>query len=243
MSCDKVQRLISPLLDRVVTGAERESLLAHMESCLECSARFESMHSLKEALGGMAQPAVPGSLAAQLRVMASHERERQIARANFPARLRRWGARAQLSFENLMRPVALPFAGGVLSAILLFGLLVNTLSFRHDFRGDPAFFTSPLGLMVDSNGQIPKSVGAPRMFPVSAPITDFSNVVDLTIGDDGKVVEYSVVRGKVTEDLNLLIMQSQFKPATSLGLPTSGTVRVVQGPILEGAPYSLTVRS
>ena len=52
------------------------------------------------------------------------------------ARAHRWAGRVQLVFENLMRPMALPFAGGVLSALVMFAMLVPSLAFPHNFRND-----------------------------------------------------------------------------------------------------------
>ena len=60
---------------------------------------------------------MPDALAERLRVLASHERERLLLRVNLAVRLRNWKERVQLSFDNMMRPLALPFAGGLLSAL------------------------------------------------------------------------------------------------------------------------------
>ena len=78
MSCDRVQELISSLLDCRVAAGERENVLAHIGSCGNCSAHFESMQSLRAALLDIAEPAVPDSLTARLSVLASHERERRL---------------------------------------------------------------------------------------------------------------------------------------------------------------------
>ncbi|MBZ5729407.1 MAG: zf-HC2 domain-containing protein [Acidobacteriia bacterium] len=245
MSCDHVQQQISSLIDRRIADAEEENVRAHIESCNACQERWESALSLRSALRGMAQPEVPAPLAAKLRVLASHERERQLSRVSLSARLRHLTARAGLYFDNLMRPVALPFAGGVLSALLSFGLLVPTLSFPHNFVGGPTFFVEPAGSTVDLSGQTSDSINilAPRIQPVDSPYTGYTNVVDLTIDENGKVVDWTVVSGRLTEELNNLIILSRFIPATTFGLPTSGKIRAVQGPIIVGPSYSFTVRS
>jgi predicted anti-sigma-YlaC factor YlaD len=124
MSCKNVQERISLLLDRKLQAKERENVLAHMGSCRKCGAYFESHAEQKAMLGRMSQPAIPEVLAEKLRVLASHERVRQLTRVSFSTRLTALVSRIRLEFDNLMRPVALPFTGGLLSALILFSLLV-----------------------------------------------------------------------------------------------------------------------
>src|SRR5690349_9309893 len=105
MSCENVQELISPLLDRRIRAEERESVMAHLESCRNCSAQFESTQKVREALGAMSRPPVPEALASKLRVMASHEVQRRRSRATLSSRWENWAGHARLWFDNLMRPV------------------------------------------------------------------------------------------------------------------------------------------
>ena len=231
MSCENVQDLISPMLDRELEAGKREQLMAHIQSCRKCGAYFESMESVRTALRGVEQAAVPAELSAKLRVSASHARARQLARATFGKRLQSAYDRAQLVFDNLMRPVALPFAGGLSSAVILFGLLVPTLSFPHNFA-DRALFTSPDGeVAIEAPGGIymPEGLaGIPRIVPVNAAVPDDANVVELTVDESGRVIDFSVSHGSLTQDLQNIIMFSKFTPATFLGQPTSGKVKAVQ---------------
>jgi hypothetical protein len=229
MSCNNVQELISSLLDRRISPEEKEDVLAHLESCRKCSARYETMQSLRTELRGMSQPAVPEYLHQQLRVIASHERVRLLARVSVSTRIRHWGSRMELQFNNMMRPLALPFAGGLLSALISFGLLVPNLNFQHNYT-DEAFLTYPVGLVVEQiSGGVVKAVGdVPRIEPVGTVNPEDANVVELTIDENGRVIDYSVSHGKLTPDLQSIIMFSQFQPATLLGLRTSGKVQIVQ---------------
>ena len=129
MSCEKVQKQISSLLDRKLAAGEREGVLAHMASCRECNAHAEALHSLRAELSSLRKRTVPEELCMRLRVLASHERERRLARLTLSARMSCWAAQLQLCFDNLMRPLALPFAGGSLMALVTFSLLVPSLSF------------------------------------------------------------------------------------------------------------------
>ena len=229
MSCENVQERISLLLDRKLPARERESMLAHIGACRACGTRFEMMQNQVAMVRGLDQPAIPPQLAARLSVLASHECERTLARASLLARLQCWAARVDLAFDNLMRPVALPFTGGVLSTLLIFTLLVPSLSFSHDIRGTE-FYTAPAGKMVtnpwdqvaDADDDFPRIET-----PTTAP-SDYYNVVDMKIDETGRVVDWSVVRGELTPDMKSIIMLGRFQPATEFGVPTQGTIRVVQ---------------
>jgi hypothetical protein len=230
MSCNNVQELISSLIDRRIAAEERENVLAHLEQCAECSERYELMESTRKTMRRMAEPHMPAALQQNLRSMASYERVRQLSRASFVSRRHRWLSQLQLAFENMMRPAFLPFAGGVLSAALSFGLLVPNLSFAHHFGEGPAtqIFNMPDGVVVGASGE------PPRIEPADAVMTDYETVVELTVDTTGRVTDYQVTRGQLTPDLKELIMFSNFTPATFFGRSTTAKVKVFYGKIIPG---------
>src|SRR5215469_16326891 len=132
MSCENFEERISSHLDGLLEAGEREGVLGHLEICHDCGARLKSLRELRARLRRLEEPRIPRALAVRLRVLASHEHARRVSRATWSARIASWKAAIRLNFENLMRPVALPVAGGVLSALLLFGALVPTLISRHE---------------------------------------------------------------------------------------------------------------
>ena len=224
MSCEKVQRQISSLLDRKLAAGEREGVLAHIESCRECNARAEALQSLRAELGKLSRPPIPEELRARLRVMASHEHERRVARLSLSARVSDWAGNARLFFDNLMRPLALPFAGGSLMALITFSLLVPSLSFPHNF-GDQSWFKPP----VPESTYVPGVVHSALIVRSDIVAPEGANAVELTIDEQGKVRDYSVVRGELTPDLQSIIMlPPPFRPATVLGLPIPSKVKVIQ---------------
>lgn len=227
MSCENVQDLISSLIDRRVPPGERQIAMAHMESCSHCAARFESLQSVRAALRRLDRPAIPDPLQEKLRRDASYERVRQLSRASFTSRRQRWIARIELAFENMMRPAALPFAGGLLSAALAFGLLFPYLSFSHRFGSGPAtqIFNMPDGVVVGTTGE------PPRIEPADAASADYTTVLELTVDNFGRVTDYQVTRGQLTPDLKELIMFSNFTPATFFGRRTTAKVKICYGKI------------
>jgi hypothetical protein len=230
MSCENVARtdLFTPR--RRLPEAERENLLAHTGVCRECGAHLASLQTRRAILRSMAQPAVPDALATRLSVLASHERERQLARVNIRERMRRLAAKLDLAFDNLMRPVALPLTGGILSTLLLFGLMMPSLSFSHQ-NGGSDFSTAPQGSIVATpwdQGADDDAADFPIVGAPDQPKSDYVNIVNLTIDESGRVADWSVVRGQITDEMKDIILFSHFEPATFFGVRTSGTVQVRQ---------------
>jgi len=229
MSCEIVQERISLLLDCKLPAGDREHVLAHINSCRQCGSRFESMQYMRSSLRNMARPTLPPALTAQLRVMASHERARQVARRNLSARVEHWMATIRLAFDNMMRPVAVPFTGGLLSAMVIFSVLVPSLSFPHNHGAEP-----PLAAATgDQQWGDPDAVWLGTsdthawLEPASALI--YGNQVSLTlvIDERGRVHDYYLSGGELTDEMKNLILLSQFKPATVNGQPAWGLKQVV----------------
>jgi anti-sigma factor RsiW len=223
MSCENFEERISSHLDGFLDAGEREEVLAHLEVCRDCSTRMKSLGELRARLQRLEEPRIPGDLVFRLRVLASHEHSRRIVGATWSARIASWRDAIRLNFENLMRPVALPVAGGVLSALLLFGALVPTLIFRHEIGNEsPLSFTDPDGTVVNWRpGEIP------RLEPVDAVVSSDENVLELTIDEEGRIADYAVRQGQLTPEMLTFIQFSQFTPAMFFGKPTWGKKLVV----------------
>ena len=210
MSCDQVQELISSLLDQIGPPGERQNALAHIESCRECSAHYESMLQMRANLRSMAAPAMPARIRVNLRDLAAQERIRQMSRMSFPERLQNWLSSAQIRLDNMMRPVALPFAGGVLSALLLFGTWIPTITATPRTYGmdvSAPIFTDP-SLNLNRSNPVPHGPNV---------------VVQLIIDERGKVADYVVIQGQDSEELRNFILFSNWNPGTFFGKPTWGT--------------------
>jgi anti-sigma factor RsiW len=223
MGCEYFEERLSSHLDGKLVAQEREDVLAHLEVCNTCSAHWKYMRDMRSRLLRLEEPRFPAVLAVQLRVLASHEHVRKLARANFRARLRNWRECIRLNFENLMRPVALPVAGGLVSALILFSALVPSLSFPHQASDDqPLSFVDPHGYLVNrSDGEVPV------LESTDAVVSSDDNVLELTIDKQGNVFDYTVLQGQFTPDMASIILWSTFAPAMSFGRPTFGKTLVV----------------
>jgi hypothetical protein len=231
MSCDNVQERISSFLDRDAAAAERENVLAHINSCRDCSGYLAAQQTARAAVHALKQPEVPAELSAKLRVIASHERQRRINRITLAARFRELHSRVQLFMDNLMRPLAFPFAGGLVSSLMIFGLLVPSLTFQHAFA-DQVLFTYADGevVVLAPNGTYTSTTAeyAPHIQRSDFTPPDASNVVDLIVDTNGRVSDWSVSRGELTPDLADIIMFGQFSPATNMGVPIQSKIRAFQ---------------
>jgi anti-sigma factor (TIGR02949 family) len=232
MSCEHVRELISPFLDGELPGKEREKVMAHAQSCRHCASTLEATQAVRSTLRPLAQTPVPTELASKLRVIASHEYHRRASRATLAGRLRLWLQPAQLFVDNLMRPMALPFAGGLFSALISFGVLVPTLTFQYALADTDLAVPYGEVIALSSNGTYSYMTGivggTPHIEPLSASSPADANVVELYIDQNGRVCDWAVRQGSLTPDLQSIIMLSQFQPPMFLGMPTSSRVKVVQ---------------
>jgi hypothetical protein len=171
-------------------------------------------------LRAIPQRPVPVSLSSRLRVKASHERARRLTRINWRTMIRAWAANVRLAMDNAMRPVAVPFAGGLCSALVLFTLLMPNLGFPHHITNDVPIALYTEASMVD--------MGMIEMAPFYLASND-EIVVEVSIDENGQITDYSVPRGvKLTSDLTTAIgrvmLFTSFSPATVFGQPTASKV-------------------
>jgi len=216
MSCRAIQHHLSSFLEGDLSETQSSEVNQHMATCGTCAAKMtEARHSRTRFLSALhALPALPAprELATRLQVLASHEIERVQGRREFSSATRRWWMRAQISMRDLMRPLALPAAGGVLSSVACFSMLASSLTFPQQFAND-----IPLGFTTQ--------VQVDQLSPFG--YTGHDVVMELTIDKNGKVADYAA-RGSVTRDdmkqLGNLILFTSFAPATAFGQPTSGKI-------------------
>ena len=228
MSCENVQKLISPLLDRTLGSFDRESVLTHLACCDVCAGRLQALENLRSELRRLPAPKLPVALAHKLRVMASHEHARQMTRSTWARRFANWNSRLELNFNNLMRPLALPFAGGLLSALVVFSLVfLPSFGSAGPLGSDPAIelVTLPDGRV---QGPVPDDTPGEILRGPALPCDE--TIVELTIDANGMVRDWNMIRGQMTQDVKNMIVYSQFIPATYFGRPVQSKVLVALHP-------------
>lgn len=217
MKCQSVGVRLSEYLDEGLSEAQSLDLAAHLRGCRECYSRLLELQRMRASLRAVPSRPVPEKLHVSLRVIASKERTRALARRDWSARLEDLTGGCRLWVNNLMRPLAIPLAGGLCSALLLFGMLVPNFAPAYRQGGDV-----PLGLYTGASLK--------NTFQY-----DFSNevVLDVEIDDQGRMVDYTVTQGhrwmqdptiRRAVENNLLF--ATFTPATNFGQPMSGHVQI-----------------
>jgi hypothetical protein len=217
MNCDKVRKTLTALLDRRAAGGAFDSLSQHLEQCRECSTYARDLAELRSALRSLPAEAPPARLITQLQVLASRERMRQISRGTLTALIHFWGGELRLFFDNLMRPLAIPFAGGLISALFLFAMLAPALQFPHHSAHD-VLLSGLFGQTQATFDEIP-----PFGF------SEDDVVVQVTLDRDGSVVDYSIpnnLNSKLRNDIANMILFTRFEPATEFGMPIAGKILV-----------------
>lgn len=229
MSCPKVRKSLSAFMDVGLSEDERESVSRHLASCRECCRKSQELLGLRTEVRELPMVAPPWALTTRLRVLASHERSRRLSRLSFSAAVRSSYELVKLRIDNMMRPLAVPFAGGLLSAVCLFGMLVPTLTVPHNIANDPPtrLYTDPAPASEQTWRSLQLSA-AQAMAPLD--LADDEITVELQIDARGRVVGYSVPDSKVCRalltNIGSLMLFSNFYPATLFFHPTSGRVFV-----------------
>jgi len=211
MRCEHVHELISELLDRRLDAETRGDVLGHLAGCRQCQERFSAFERVRAELRAMNAVPVPARLSAELQIAASKDRQRRLARRGFADLARHWAGYARLSIDNLMRPLAVPFAGGVLSALVLFSSLMPSFAIQRNYRNDV-----PISLFTDPALE---EVGHSHW-------NSDDTVLHLTIDERGRVTDVISSQGKLTPEMENDLLFYKFAPATAFGQPTWGRVTV-----------------
>jgi putative zinc finger protein len=224
MQCWNVRQIVSAYLDNAVPEDAQREMRQHMSNCSPCAREVERYRRVREALRSLPQSPVPSTLTLRLRVVASKVRARS---ARGESGWSRWRGRFQLSLKNLMRPLALPLAGGLCSAVVLFSALVPTFTSTYAMDKTPS-----------SLWDVPTMLATQPMVKCTAPVAfgETEAVVDLTIDEQGRIANYTIVstgpeqkteQGRRNIENKLLFIG--FWPATAFGKPVAGRVRVSFG--------------
>lgn len=219
MDCQQVKLTLSAFQDGRVLDAERREIEAHLTRCAHCSERLAQMEMVKYSVRTLPRRALPPHLVFALRSLASKEAARQRYYAGIRGAVRAARERASLWMSNLMKPVALPAAGGLVSAVFLFALVLTNLQ----------------GIVRQHVNDVPLAVvTTPTVKSVLYDLADDSEVtLDIFVDEQGRVIDYAFPEGHGTlgshemrRRLENTLLLTTFNPGTAFGQPVSGWVRV-----------------
>ena len=175
--------------------------------------------SIGECLRSLSVKVPPAGLRTSLRVIASRERQRRLEHRNFATMWHTWRENAQLFLDNAVMSLALPFAGGVFSTVVLFSMFVVPVYplLSNSDRDVPTILNTPVAL----KSMAPFSVG------------DTDVVVDVTVDEQGRMLDYAIVAGgsvlanpQMRRRLENALVFSNFTPATTFGQPMMSKMRL-----------------
>ena len=218
MNCSQAQRRLPGYLDGAIRAAEHVRLREHLNSCEDCRQELERYRLLAAHLANVEPREAPADLALQIRLRVSH------AESTWAGAIRWWSGMMVMSRDILER-LAVPATGGILTALVVFALLVHGMLVGVPVGGvvandlplnlvQPAQLESlapfPLPSLVEADGH-----------PSAGPL-----LLEATLNAQGEVVFYKILTGPnnraVQHQLDELLLFSRFRPQLSFGRPMDG---------------------
>ena len=200
-SCLEIRGYFSDYLDGLCDWEAVRSIRFHLSYCASCCAELDRWQALQADLRALPRRRVPPELGLRLRVRMSQQLHRNLL------------GRLWVRLENALQPLLLPASGGVLVAIICFGLIMGSQVAPETTYGD-----------------VPLQISTPPRVRELAPITfntgDQGVVLLTRLDAAGRVLGYEVLSGQQSPELirslDRVIYFSLFDPATTFGKPTHG---------------------
>jgi hypothetical protein len=218
ISCIGLRSTSLPLFEDRLPADERERLEAHINECASCSEQLAGIERFRRVMKSLPVHKPPAEFSTRLRVIASRESYRRRSRVSWKAWWHAWKQDTRLWMNNLMRPLAIPTAGGFFSAVLLFGVLAHSIA--------PGVTASANDIpTVLYTGASVKS-----FMPLGFEAKDLT--VEITLDENGRLIDYSIPdsahpsKERAYRAIENLILFTQFTPASRFGRPISGKVKI-----------------
>jgi hypothetical protein len=220
LNCNSVRSALWDYAAETLGASERESVTIHLGNCRECSLHRAEVRSLRTGLRNLPEKNVSALLSIRLKVVASRERSRLLLRRDLAARLGDLRLNAKLLFDNLLRPLAVPAAGGILASFFCIAMILDTLHFHPEWQPD---IPVSLFTQVTIEGMSPFSVDGPD---VTMQLTVDANgaVSDFELPPDGKNAHRA--SPQEMREIGNMVLFSTFTPATSFGQRVPGKIVV-----------------
>jgi hypothetical protein len=214
MTCWSIREQLPGYLDGALPSREHKPISEHLDFCSDCRRELERYRKLSKLMGRVEHVAPPADLAVRIRVAASLARNRK-------AWWRRAWDTAVLVLENILEPVAVPATGGVMAAMLVFVIVMQSL-----------FVGVPLGAVpndVPTNLTQPARLESLSPFPIThgeAGSGASVLIIEATVNAEGQAVGYNILVGPdnpaVRKQLDHMMLFTRFHPQMSFGRPVPG---------------------
>jgi hypothetical protein len=175
----------------------------------------ESAESLGALMRHLSDVQPPAQLGTRIRLAVSRE--------SSPSSWARW----RIHLDNLMRPLAVPAAGGVLAAVMSFLTLMGSVGIT------PRMFAEDVPLAFFDKA----FVANPEMsMPTPFSVTEETLVLAFIDGE-GSVYDFQVIsndgkrpNAKLAAELASALVTTRFEPAMTFGRPVPGTMLITLRP-------------
>jgi Putative zinc-finger len=218
MNCREAQRCLPGYLDDAVRARDRAHLREHLNSCVDCRRELEQYRLLSTHLARIERVPPPANLALRIRVTASQNPSVWTAVG------RLWG-RALLVSQNMLRPLAVPATGGVLTAVGVFVLVVQSMLVGMPLRGVAAD-DSPLDLVQPAQLESLAPFPLPGIGETNGQANSGALLLEATLNAQGEVVFYKILSGPndaaLRRQIDQVLLFSRFRPQLGFGRPMGG---------------------
>lgn len=209
MTCIEARSLLSWYLDGAVTGRQMQAIVNHLADCRDCWTEYVLLKNTQKLVSGLPRPEPPADLALRLRVAVSHE----AALARRPRLEGTW-----LRLQNALNSLMLPATAGLVSALLIFGLLIGMFTMPAPAQGGilndvPTILYTPPELANSSYG-------------FGSAINADSLLVEAYVDASGRVYDSRILHGdpdaRERSELQNALIFTVFRPALNFGRPVPG---------------------
>jgi Putative zinc-finger len=218
MNCYQARRRLAGYLDGGIGVSERASLSVHLDACDSCREDLNDYRLLVTRLANVERVAAPADLALRIRVQASFGRSRWLP-------VTRLWSRALMTFRNILEPLALPAAGGIVTALVIFALLVQNILVGVPVGGIVPD-DLPLNLVQPAQLESLAPFPVPGIAETNGHLGSDPLLLEATLNANGEVLFYHILSGPddaaVRSQIDQVLMFSHFRPQLGFGRPMDG---------------------
>ena len=204
MDCKQAKSKFSSYLDGAVGGLEMRDISAHLESCGQCHSGYLSLQRTQALLSSLGKRKAPPDLELRLRLAIQRERSRSATRM-----LQNFG----LKIEHAINTFMLPATAGLVTAVVMFGVLIGCFARPQVGNDIPTLLYTPPRL----------AAGPYEIQGLDSPV-----LIEASVDPSGRVLDYRILSGHESDALRVKIdnalIFTTFEPARAFGEPASGHV-------------------